>query len=76
MRRRTPPPTNAGLALAGTLTVHAVAMGFLFGSAGVHRTLPPTYTVRLVAAPAPDQETRPRRRSRCRASGPPPAMIR
>ncbi len=59
MRRRTPPPTNAGLALAGTLTVHAVAMGFLFGSAGVHRTLPPTYTVRLVAAPAPDQETRP-----------------
>ncbi len=59
MRRRTPPPANVGLALAGTVTVHAVAVVFLFAAAGARRTLPPTYTVRLVAAPAPGQETRP-----------------
>jgi len=46
------------LALAGTVTVHAVAAAFLFGGASAHRTLPPTYRVRLVAAPAADQETR------------------
>jgi protein TonB len=47
------------LALAGTVTVHALAAALLFGAAGARRTLPPTYTVRLVAAPAPGQETRP-----------------
>jgi outer membrane biosynthesis protein TonB len=56
MRRRS--PTNTGLALAGTLVVHAVAGAFLFAAAGVRHPLPPTYRVRLVAAPAPDQESR------------------
>jgi periplasmic protein TonB len=55
-RRRT--STHAGLALAGTLAVHAVVGTFLFGPARTRKPLPPTYRVRLVAAPAPDQETR------------------
>jgi outer membrane biosynthesis protein TonB len=56
IRRRS--PTNTSLALAGTLVVHAVAGAFLFAAADVRRVLPPTYRVRLVAAPAPDQESR------------------
>ncbi len=52
-------PGNTGLALAGTLVVHAAAGAFLLGAAGSGRKpLPPTYRVHLVAAPAPDQETR------------------
>jgi outer membrane biosynthesis protein TonB len=52
------PPGNVGLALAGTLVVHAVAGAFLFAAAGTREALPPTYTVRLVAAPAADLEAR------------------
>lgn len=57
MKRRV--PESAGLALAGTLIVHGVAGGFLFVS-GAHArtTAPPTYKVRLVAAPAPDPTAR------------------
>jgi len=46
------------LGLAGTIAVHGVAAVFLVASAPSHKALPPTYTVRLVAAPAADQETR------------------
>jgi outer membrane biosynthesis protein TonB len=57
MKRRV--PESAGLALAGTLIVHAVAGGFIFVSGAHARTpAPPTYKVRLVAAPAPDPTAR------------------
>jgi outer membrane biosynthesis protein TonB len=42
------------------MLVHGAAGLFLFAAgAGAHTPPPPTYRVRLVAAPAPDQETRP-----------------
>lgn len=47
-----------GLGLAGTITVHAVAVVLLTAGTPSRKPLPPTYRVRLVAAPAPDQETR------------------
>ncbi len=47
-----------GLGLAGTIVVHGVAVLLLAAGPGTRKPLPPTYTVRLVAAPAPDQETR------------------
>jgi outer membrane biosynthesis protein TonB len=52
-------PESAGLALAGTLLVHGAAGAFLF-AAGAHARAPapPTYKVRLVAAPAPDPAAR------------------
>jgi outer membrane biosynthesis protein TonB len=40
------------------VAVHAVAGAFLFAAADARQPLPPTYRVRLVAAPAPDQEAR------------------
>jgi len=59
--RRTHPQTGRSLwlGLAGTITVHAVAGVFLFASAaGVHAPVPPTYKVRLIAAPEPDPNAR------------------
>lgn len=57
MKRRA--PSHTGLALAGTLVVHAAAGTFLFVSGAHARTAaPPTYKVRLVAAPAPDPTAR------------------
>jgi outer membrane biosynthesis protein TonB len=52
-------PESTGLALAGTLLVHGAAGAFLFVS-GAHARAPapPTYKVRLVAAPAPDPTAR------------------
>ena len=47
-----------GLGLAGTIVVHGVAVMLLAAGPATRKPLPPTYTVRLVAAPAPDQETR------------------
>ena len=47
-----------GLGLAGTIVVHGVAVMLLAAGPGKRKPLPPTYAVRLVAAPAPDQETR------------------
>ena len=47
-----------GLGLAGTIVVHGVAVVLLAAGPATRKSLPPTYTVRLVAAPAPDQETR------------------
>ena len=46
------------LGLAGTIVVHGVAVALLAVGPATRKPLPPTYTVRLVAAPAPDQETR------------------
>jgi periplasmic protein TonB len=58
MRRSTRPPSSSGLGLAGTLAVHGVVAFFLFAAASARPALPPTYQVRLIAAPAPDEETR------------------
>lgn len=58
MRRHSRPPASAGLALAGSLVVHGIAGAFLFAAADPRQPLPPTYTVRLIAAPAADIETR------------------
>jgi protein TonB len=44
--------------LAGTIAVHGVAVALLAAGPATRKPLPPTYTVRLVAAPAADQETR------------------
>jgi periplasmic protein TonB len=59
MTRRRRAPDSSKIAFAGTLLVHALAGAFLFAGVGDAREpLPPTYKVRIVAAPAPDQETR------------------
>lgn len=59
MRRAPRVPGNRALALVGTVAVHGIAGAFLFGPAvGPRPKPPPTYKVRLIAAPAPDQETR------------------
>ena len=46
------------LGLAGTIAVHGAALALLMGASTSRKPLPPTYAVHLVAAPAPDQETR------------------
>jgi outer membrane biosynthesis protein TonB len=59
VRRRQRAPANVGLALAATVLVHGAAGVFLFAAAGeAGRRAPPTYKVRLIAAPAPEEETR------------------
>ncbi len=59
MRRRRRVPVNVSLGLAGTVVVHGLAGVFLFAAAaGSRAPLPPTYKVRLIAAPEPTQETR------------------
>jgi len=50
---------HAGLALAGTLLVHGATGAFLIGAgSGGPAKAPPTYKVRLVAAPTPDPSAR------------------
>jgi outer membrane biosynthesis protein TonB len=57
MKPRT--PGNVGLALAGTLVVHSAAAAWVYASGAAGRApLPPSYKVRLVAAPAPDPAAR------------------
>lgn len=51
-------PAPVGMALTGTLVVHGVVGMLVFGAARTQTRLPPTYRVHLVAAPAPDQESR------------------
>ena len=46
------------IGLVGTLAVHGVALMLLLSSVAGARRAPPTYRVRLVAAPAPGQEER------------------
>jgi outer membrane biosynthesis protein TonB len=50
--------TGRGFGVAGTIAVHGVAVALLVAGPAARTPLPPTYTVRLVAAPATDQETR------------------
>jgi protein TonB len=58
MKPRTRAPDHVGLALTGTLVVHGVVGMLLFATPGTRKALPPTYTVRLIAAPAADLEAR------------------
>ncbi len=58
MRRHSRNPAPVGMAVTGTLVVHGIVGVLLFSSPTAHRRLPPTYTVRLIAAPAPDLEAR------------------
>jgi len=58
MRGRGRAPAPVGMALTATLMVHGVVGMLLFGTARAHTRLPPTYRVHLVAAPAPDMESR------------------
>ena len=44
--------------MTGTLVLHGVAGLLLFGTPSVHKRIPPTYRVHLVAAPAADMEER------------------
>jgi protein TonB len=46
------------MAVTGTLMVHGLVGVFVFGTPKGHQHLPPTYTVRLIAAPAADLESR------------------
>jgi outer membrane biosynthesis protein TonB len=50
---------NATIGLAGTLVVHAAAVGLLVVAVKAQETFPPVYAVNLVAAPAPSANTRP-----------------
>ena len=60
MRRQSRAAASSAVALAGTMLVHGVGGVFLFARVGTGGPPPPpTYRVRLVAAPAPDTETRP-----------------
>lgn len=58
MKSRARTPANVGLAVTGTIVVHGVMGMFLFAAPGTRTPLPPTYTVRLIAAPAADLEAR------------------
>ena len=59
MRRGRRAPANVALGLMGSLLVHGIAGAFLLASAAGTRAIPPpTYTVRLIAAPEPGEETR------------------
>ena len=58
MRGRGRSPAPVGMAMTGTLVVHGVVGALLFGTPAGRTRLPPTYTVRLIAAPAADLEAR------------------
>lgn len=58
MTTRARTPAHVGLALTGTLVVHGAVGLFLFAAPGTRKALPPTYTVRLIAAPLADLEAR------------------
>jgi protein TonB len=46
------------MAMTGTLVVHGLAVVLLIGARGGRTSLPPTYRVHLIAAPAADMESR------------------
>ena len=58
MRGRGRAPAPVGMAVTGTLVVHGLVGGLLFGKPAGRTRLPPTYRVHLIAAPAPDLESR------------------
>lgn len=76
MRVRPRTPGGLGIGMAGTLGVHALAVTFVVLSAkGAQAVSPPTYAVRLVAAPdaTPDQRKTPEAVQREAATPPAPA---
>ncbi len=58
MRGRGRTPAPVGMAMTGTLVVHGLLIVLLFGTRSGPKRLPPTYRVRLIAAPAADLEAR------------------
>ena len=58
MNRRPRAVTNVPLGLVGTLVVHGAALVLFLGSATGARSAPPTYRVRLVAAPDVPEDAR------------------
>jgi len=58
MRGRGRAPAPVGMAVTGTLVVHGLVGALLFGKPAGRARLPPTYRVHLIAAPAPDLESR------------------
>ena len=58
MRGRGRAPAPVGMAVTGTLVVHGLVGALLFGKPAGRTRLPPTYRVHLIAAPAPDLESR------------------
>lgn len=76
MSSRSRGPSGAGIGLIGTVGVHATAVAFVIMTASHARAVtPPTYAVRLVAAPdpTPDQRKVPDVVQREAATPPPPA---
>jgi outer membrane biosynthesis protein TonB len=76
MRGRSRTPSGVGIGLIGTIAVHALAVTFVILSArGAEAVTPPTYAVRLVAAPdaTPDQRKTPDVLQREAATPPTPA---
>jgi len=72
-RRRGGP---GAIGLAGTIVVHAAAVGFLLLGVRPPTTFPPVYAVNLVAAPAPRPEARPAPEAVERPVEPPPAPVK
>jgi outer membrane biosynthesis protein TonB len=58
MSKRSRNPAPVGLAVVGSCLIHLIAIASLVSSTAGARRLPPTYTVRLIAAPAADLEVR------------------
>ena len=59
MSRRSRGPSGVGIGLIGTIGVHATAVAFVIMTATRARAVtPPTYAVRLVAAPDPTPDQR------------------
>lgn len=59
MSSRSRGPSGAGIGLIGTIGVHATAVAFVIITAsGARAVTPPTYAVRLVAAPDPTPDQR------------------
>ncbi len=58
MRGRGRAPAPVGMAVTATLVVHGLVGALLFGKPAGRTRLPPTYRVHLIAAPAPDLESR------------------
>jgi len=70
--RRAAAPGNPTLALAGTVLVHGAAFALLVvTAAGARQPAPPTYRVRLVAAPEPAPDARRAPESVDRPAAPP-----
>jgi len=58
MTRRGRNPGPVGLAVLGSFMIHVLVIGLLVSSTTGAKRLPPTYRVRLIAAPAADLESR------------------